>query len=50
VNFVIYVAFSVLLSTEIKKYRQSQQYLYVFIVAPCTSQSHLIGTPTNAHT
>ena len=22
----------------------------VFTVAPCTSQSHLIGTPTNAHT
>ena len=22
----------------------------VFIVAACTSQSHLIGTPTNAHT
>ena len=21
-----------------------------FSVAPCTSQSHLIGTPTNAHT
>ena len=23
---------------------------FIFIVAPCTSQSHLIGTPTNAHT
>ena len=21
----------------------------IFIIAPCTSQSHLIGTPTNAH-
>ena len=24
--------------------------IYIFIVTPYTSQSHLIGTPTNAHT
>jgi len=37
----IYVSLGVKRLNEVLKF---------FIVAPCTSQSHLIGTPTNAHT
>jgi len=37
-------------SERVADQRQRSSKQIIFIVAPCTSQSHLIGTPTNAHT